>query len=106
MVLNNLANALKGESKTQGDWGEMILEDILQKSGLVEGEQFVRQDFIRDENGETLKGENGHKMQPDVIVMFPDKRKIIIDSKVSLKAYTEYATTNDDDTANLKLKEH
>lgn len=103
---NNLANALKGESKTQGDWGEMILEDILQKSGLVEGEQFVRQDFIRDENGETLKGENGHKMQPDVIVMFPDKRKIIIDSKVSLKAYTEYATTNDDDMANLKLKEH
>jgi DNA recombination protein RmuC len=103
---NNLTNALKGESKTQGDWGEMILEDILQKSGLSEGEQFIRQDLIRDENGEAMKGEGGHKMQPDVIVLFPDKRKIIIDSKVSLTAYTEYATTSDEKIAKQKLKEH
>ena len=64
---NNLANALKGESKTQGDWGEMILADILQKSGLKEGEQYFPQDTIRDENGELVKSDAEQLMRPDMI---------------------------------------
>lgn len=103
---NNLANALKGESKTQGDWGEMILDDILQKSGLKEGEQYFTQDTIRDANGETIKTETERSMRPDMVVVYPGNRKIIIDSKVSLTAYSEYVNTEDKDIQKQKLKEH
>ncbi|NLI34899.1 MAG: DNA recombination protein RmuC [Bacteroidales bacterium] len=103
---NNLANALKGESKTQGDWGEMILSDILQKSGLKEGEQYFPQNTIRDENGELLKSENEQLMRPDMVVVYPGERKIIIDSKVSLTAYVDYVNAEDKNMEKQKLKEH
>ncbi len=103
---NNLANALKGESKTQGDWGEMILADILQKSGLKEGEQYFPQNTIRDENGELLKSDAEQLMRPDMVVVYPGERKIIIDSKVSLTAYVDYVNTEDKNTEKQKLKEH
>lgn len=103
---NNLANALKGESKTQGDWGEMILADILQKSGLKEGEQYFPQNTIRDENGELLKSDAEQLMRPDMVVVYPGERKIIIDSKVSLTAYVDYVNAEGKNTEKQKLKEH
>lgn len=103
---NNLANALKGESKTQGDWGEMILADILQKSGLKEGEQYFPQNTLRDENGELIKSESEQSMRPDMVVVYPGNRKIIIDSKVSLTAFSDYVNAEDKETEKQKLKEH
>ncbi len=87
----NLTQALKGENKTQGNWGELVLESILEKSGLRAGHEFITQ-------GEDmqLKGENGQRMQPDVIVNVPGNRHIVVDAKMTLKAYEAYASAEDD----------
>ena len=104
---NNLTRALKGDSKMQGDWGEAILELILQASGLIEGEHYFRQEFLKDERGETLVSEeSGRRMQPDVIVRYPDDREMIIDSKVSLTAYAAYTAASDRDEQARHLKAH
>jgi len=85
----NLTNALKGESKTQGVWGEMILERVLENSGLREGESYRRE--------VSLEHESDHKRyRPDVIVYLPDKREIIIDAKTSLRAYEQYISSKDE----------
>ena len=103
---NNLANALKGQSKTQGDWGEMILETILRNSGLVKGVHYRTQDTIRDEGGKVVKSASDHIMRPDVIVNYPDGKAVIIDSKVSLKAYADYAGTDDPKKREDALQRH
>lgn len=93
-----LANALKGNSKKQGDWGEMILESILENSGLRKGEEFEVQKQT-DDDGSTLRDEYGHSLRPDVIVNYPGAggKKMVIDSKVSLTAFVDYANSDDPD---------
>ena len=104
---DNLTRALKGDSKVQGNWGEMILERLLEASGLIEGEHYVRQEFLKNERGEALLNEeSGQKMQPDVVVRFPDERELIIDSKVSLTAYAAYTTATDKEEQTAHLKAH
>lgn len=95
---NNLTRALKGDTKTQGNWGEYILESILEKSGLVKGREFVIQ--------ETIKSDDGANLRPDVIVNMPDNKSMIIDSKVSLTAYEAYCSSDDKAAKEKALNEH
>lgn len=100
----NLTTALRGSAKAQGDWGEFILRDLLDKAGLREGEQYVyQQSFsgVEDENG-------GHarSVRTDVIVFLPGGRNLVIDSKVSLTAYTDCVGAADDDIRKSALKAH
>lgn len=103
---NNLTTALKGNNKTQGNWGEMLLESILENSGLVKGSQFFTQEFIRDAGGNVIKDEEGRGLQPDVMVKYPDQRTIIIDSKVSLIHWEQYVNSEDEAERNRSLSLH
>ena len=84
-----LTLALKGNSKVQGDWGEMLLKQLLEKSGLEEGVNYVLQ-ATENEDGTKIKGESGGQLRPDAIFYLPEGKNLIIDSKVSLTAYTDY----------------
>ncbi|WP_292008667.1 DNA recombination protein RmuC [Chryseobacterium sp.] len=102
-----LTRALKGESKTQGNWGEMILESILEKSGLVKGREYFLEHELRDEDNKALFSEfSGKKMRPDAVIKYPDERNVIIDSKVSLTAFTELVDETDQDVYHAKLNQH
>ncbi|WP_199162633.1 DNA recombination protein RmuC [Elizabethkingia miricola] len=102
-----LTRALKGESKTQGNWGEMILESILEKSGLVKGREYYLEHELRDENNKAIYSEfSGKKMRPDAVVKYPDERNVIIDSKVSLTAFTELVDETDPEIYAIKLNQH
>ncbi|MDR6464148.1 DNA recombination protein RmuC [Chryseobacterium sediminis] len=102
-----LTRALKGESKTQGNWGEMILESILEKSGLVKGREYFLEHELRDEDNKALFSEfSGKKMRPDAVVKYPDERNVIIDSKVSLTAFTELVDETDADVYAIKVSKH
>ncbi len=103
---NNLTNALKGNSKTQGDWGQMILENILEKSGLVKDREYFVQQYLKDDAGNYHINDEGSKMQPDIIIAYPDNRKVIIDSKVSLIAYTRYVGTDNVTEQQVAIEEH
>lgn len=103
---SNLTKALKGDSKIQGDWGEMILETILEKSGLRKGEGYFTQEYLKDDLERNMINDSGRKMRPDVIVAYPDKRKVIIDSKVSLTAYVRYQESDSDDEQKKAMSEH
>jgi len=93
-----LTKALKGSSKTQGNWGEMILEKVLEKSGLTKGREYEVQQHFKDENGISKL--------PDVVVYLPNEKKMIIDSKVSLKAYERYTNSDDEQEKAVLLKAH
>jgi DNA recombination protein RmuC len=95
---NNLTTALKGHSKTQGNWGEFILESILEKSGLVKGREYVVQ--------ESITAESGRRFQPDVIIKLPENKSIVIDSKVSLVGYERFVSSEDENEKQLGLREH
>jgi len=95
---NNLAKALKGDTKTQGDWGEMILESILERSGLAKGrEYFLQQEYTDDA---------GKRKRPDVVVHFPHERSVVIDSKVSLAAYERFTHSESEEERKAHLNEH
>lgn len=95
---NNLTRALKGDNKMQGNWGEMILEKVLQKSGLVKGREYDIQQHFKDENGV--------RQLPDVVVYLPNEKQMIIDSKVSLKAYELYVNAENEEEKRSYLKAH
>ncbi|MBP7173859.1 MAG: DNA recombination protein RmuC [Cloacibacterium sp.] len=102
-----LTRALKGESKTQGNWGEMILESILEKSGLVKNREYFLQEQLKGDDNRYLQSDfEGRKMQPDAVVKYPDNRNVIIDSKVSLTAFTQLIDENDPDIYKLHLNQH
>lgn len=102
----NLTQALKGSVKQRGSWGEMLLERILENSGLSKGNQYTVQEFLRDEAGNTITGDDGKKLQPDVIVLLPNERKIIIDSKVSLIAYDKFSNSEEIEAQKSFINEH
>ncbi|GAA4772408.1 MULTISPECIES: DNA recombination protein RmuC [Flavobacterium] len=94
----NLTKALKGDSKMQGNWGELVLERVLEKSGLEKGREYeVQQSFVTEE---------GNRVQPDVVINLPDGKKMIVDSKVTLTAYERYTNEEDEDLRTQYLKEH
>ena len=95
---NNLATALKGKPQKRGNWGEMILERILESSGLTKDREYFIQQSVKDEEGGNLR--------PDVIVKLPDERDIIIDSKVSLIAYDKFIASENPDEQKIFLAEH
>lgn len=103
----NLTKALKGEAKTQGRWGEMILETILEKSGLRKGEEYSMEAQLTDESGNALRSDSeGKKMRPDAVISYPDDRKVIIDSKVSLNAFTRFVEATEADEQKKELSNH
>ena len=95
---SNLTKALKGDSKTQGDWGEVILERILERSGLIKDSEYKIQMNVKNELGQNLR--------PDVVVFLPDNKHIVIDSKVSLTAYENYINADDELLKIKYIKEH
>ena len=94
----NLTRALKGDSKSQGNWGEMILESVLERSGLVKNREYIVQP--------SFQGDDGRRMQPDVVVSYPGNRSVIIDAKVSLTAYERLSDASSPELREKHLKEH
>lgn len=94
----DLTRALKGDSKTQGSWGEVILQRILEKSGLTKGREYEIQENHRSEDGRNL--------YPDVVVYLPDEKRLVIDSKVSLKAYEQFSSAEDEEERQRAIKQH
>lgn len=95
---HNLTTALKGDSKKQGNWGELILERILENSGLIKGEEYFTQ--------QSTLNDAGNRIQPDVVIQLPDDKQIIIDSKVSLVAYERFVNADELEDQERFLKEH
>ncbi len=95
---NNLAKALKGENKLQGNWGELILEKVLERSGLLKDQEYIMQ--------YSTNNEEGKRIQPDAVIMLPDNKHIIVDSKVSLIGYEAYVNASTTEDKERFIKEH
>lgn len=103
----NLTKALKGDVKKQGRWGEMILENILEASNLRKGSEYFMEYQLFGPDGKALRSEvEGKKMRPDVLIKYPDNRNVIIDSKVSLNAFTRYFEATEKETQDVALNDH
>lgn len=96
---NNLALAIKGDRKTQGNWGEIILDDVLEKAGLLRGQHYDRQSSVKSEDGQT-------HVIPDVVIKLPGDRHLVVDSKFTLPDYRAYASADSDDERAVALKRH
>jgi len=104
---HNLTRALKSESKTQGGWGEMILENILERSGLVKDREYFMEYQLLNEQGDPLRSDSeDKKMRPDAVIKYPDNRHVIIDSKVSLNSFTRCVGATDEVTRLQELTDH
>lgn len=103
---DELAAAFKHGSKVQGDWGETILEELLNSHGLTKGIHYDTQAVIRDKNGNVVRSEEGSMMKPDVILHLDERREVIIDSKVSLTAYVDYVNAENEADRQVHLKNH
>lgn len=102
----NLANALSGRSKVQGDFGEMLLKDILKNAGLLEGVHFYSQSVMTDEQGYQIDSDEGKVMIPDILIQYPDDTVVVVDSKVSLKAFNSYIAAVSAEQRNAFAKAH
>ena len=103
---DELAAAFKHGSKVQGDWGETILEELLNTHGLTKGVHYDTQAVIKDKNGNVVRSDEGSMMKPDVILHLDERREVIIDSKVSLTAYVDYVNAENDADRQTYLKAH
>ena len=103
---DKLAQALMSENKTQGNFGELRLRTLLENMGMENGVQFDEQVTMREQTGKTVLDENGRRLQPDVILHFPDHRDVIIDSKISLKAFEEYVNSPGETEKEIALQRH
>ena len=103
---SKLANAITGQVKFQGDFGEMLLNRLLDSAGMQRGVHYDVQGRIRDEQGNAVKTEQGRELQPDVIIYYPDDTAVIVDSKVSLKAFNNYMNAAEQDDRARFAKEH
>lgn len=102
----NLADALSGRSKVQGDFGEMLLKDILKNAGLQEGLHFISQGVITDSGGHEVRSEEGAVMIPDTLVFYPDDTMVVVDSKVSLTAFNSYMAASSAADRDRYAREH
>lgn len=102
----NLTSALRNTGKVQGDWGEMILSALLERSGLKAGQHYEIQPVMRDKFGNVIHAADGSTFRPDMIVHYPNQQDIVIDSKASLTKYVEYVNCDDADRRKTLLKEH
>ncbi|WP_049769208.1 DNA recombination protein RmuC [Xylanibacter ruminicola] len=103
---DELANVLKHRSKVQGDWGETVLDELLESQGLTRGVHYDVQPYLRDKNGDIIVSDEGSKMRPDVILHLDKQREVIIDSKVSLTAFMDYANAENEEDRDRFLKAH
>ena len=104
---DKLATALRGESKVQGNWGELILDELLQGQGLQEGVHYDKQATLRDQQGKVLvHEESGKRMIPDTVLHYPDGKDAIIDSKVSLTAFVDYQNAETDEAREEAAQRH
>lgn len=103
---DELARVFKHQSKVQGDWGEVVLDNLLASQGLTEGREYETQYTLRDEEGKVVRNDEGSNMRPDVVLHLDGKRDVVVDSKVSLTAFIDYANAETEEKRNQYLQQH